>query len=335
MSETVQTTYKLLFELRLLHHYWLDEGATVFDRIVPQDKRDRRLLTYDMRSFLSISPTTGSVSKIFSLGGLFKETASGCVVAVPDNAVVPANTNLDFAIRVLDQKFYDYTAFTLRPRNIYELHHQPENKTYRYKENVPVLSNLTGTKRGSGPARILYLSREFPTLAADDQVESLVLAGGALMQLTSDQPAAVTQQINAQASASPVFVHQGDIPETVTPAGVAGAPRRGILLTEDIPDDVFCLLRLSATHPSDADFSFIDGSGRVKSPHPVFQIRLKNRSTRRSYIDNKTGASSSEPSPLPLTRFGNAGTRQKPSEGHVKAIKIGARITSIVSEIFV
>lgn len=321
--------------MRLLHHYWLDDGSTVFDRIVPQDKKERRLMSYDLRPFLALKPTAGTAETLGGLGGVFKETALGCLVALPDGSVVPGNTRLDFIITVLDPDFYEYTALTLRPRAIYELYHQPENRTFRYKENVPVLSNLTGTPRGSGSGKLLYLSREFPALAADDPVESLVLSGGALMQLTSDQPAAATQQISSQANASPVFVHQGDVPEITPPPGLAGVPKRGILLTDEIPDDVFGVVRLSATHPSDTDFSFIDGSGKAKASSPVFQIRFKNRSTQWKYIVNKTGAVTSEPSPLPLTRFGNAGTRQKPSEGHVKAVKSGARITSIVSEIFV
>ena len=108
------------------------------------------------------------------------------------------------------------------------------------------------------------------------------------------------------------------------------------MLSDDIPDDVFALIRLSAVRANDSDFSFIDGNGRAKTPHPVFQIRFKNRSTLWQYVNKNTRAViSTELNPLPLTHFGNAGTKQKPSEGWVKAEKSGTKITRLVSEIFV
>jgi hypothetical protein len=65
-------------------------------------------------------------------------------------------------------------------------------------------------------------------------------------------------------------------------------------------------------------------------------MRLKNRSTFWAYLDKLTGAvGTTEPQPLPLTYFGNAGTRQKPSRGLVKAQMNGARITRLVSDIYV
>jgi hypothetical protein len=44
---------------------------------------------------------------------------------------------------------------------------------------------------------------------------------------------------------------------------------------------------------------------------------------------------STEPNPLPLTFFGNAGTKQKPSGGFVKADITGTKVNRLVSEIYV
>ena len=44
---------------------------------------------------------------------------------------------------------------------------------------------------------------------------------------------------------------------------------------------------------------------------------------------------STEPGPLPMTYFGNAGLKRKPSEGLVKAVKNGNQVTQLVSEIFI
>src|SRR5262249_44808328 len=142
--------YKRLFEVRLLHHYWLDEGATVFDLISSQPKKDNRLLSYDVRSFIAVTPTAATAKSLKGFGCIYKNTALGCIAAAPAGTVIPADAIFEFAVTVQDSAFFNYSALTLRPQKIYELYHQPEDKTYRYKENVPVLSNSTGASRGAG-----------------------------------------------------------------------------------------------------------------------------------------------------------------------------------------
>lgn len=336
MGERMTRLYQRLFEIRLLHHYWLDEGATLFDHLPDQAKKDTRLLKYDVRAIFTITPTSVTSNLILGFGGIFKETALGGIVAVPASAVIPADVTLRFIVTAQNQEVLNYTALSLRSQRIYELHHQLEDKTYRYKENVPVLSNLTGVSREAGSVRTLFLSREIPAITADDQVESIVLSDGALLELTSDQPEAATRQIGAVATDLPVFVHQDDVPIIEPPTGLIGAPARGILLTDDIPDTVFALIRVVPVRADADEFSFIDADGHAKVHHPVFQIRLKNRSTTWRYVNKTTHAViSAEATPLPLTWFGNAGTKQKPSEGFVKPEKSGDRITKLVSEIYV
>lgn len=335
MAESIVNRYRRLFEIRLLHHYWLDEGATVFDLMADQAQKAARLLQYDVRPFLAVTPTDTTMKALNSLGGVYKNTALGCLVAVPDSVVVASDAMYEFAVTVRHAAVLNYTALTLRSQKIYEIYHQPTAQTYRYKANVPVLSNLTGATRESGSTKALFLSKEVPTLAADDQVEALVLAGSALVQLTSDQPGAGTQILHDPAALLPVFVHQGDVPLLVPPSGLVGAPTRGVQLSNEIPDAVFALIRLSATRADDDDFSLIDNSGHAKTTCPVFQVRFKNRSTIWQYRNKRTGlVDATEPNPLPLTYFGNAGTKQKPAAGLVKAVTSGAQITQLVSEVF-
>ena len=289
MAESIVNGYRRLFEIRLLHHYWLDEGATVFDLIADQTKKATRLLQYDVRPFLAVTPTEATMKAFNGLGGVYKNTALGCLVALPDSVVVAQDATYEFVVTVRHADVLNYTALTLRPQKIYEIYHQPEDKIYRYKENVPVLSNLTGAARGTGSDKALFLSKEIPALAADDQVEALVLSGNALVQLTSDQPAASTQSLHDPATSLPVFVHQGDVPAIVPPSGLVGAPARGVRLSSEITDKVFTLIRLSAVRVDDGDFSLIDSSGQAKEPHPVFQVRFKNRSTIWQYLNKRTG----------------------------------------------
>lgn len=337
MSEKVIIGYKRLFEVRLLHHYWLDDGVTIIDSF-QREKKLRVLRDYDISQFLNIMPTPDSENKIKGLKGVFKKTATGFVVAVPKMAVIPDDYFLCFVITVTNASFYNYTALTLVDRKIYELYYLPEKKLYRYKENIPVFSNLTGTSRGSGSDKLLFLSKEIPDTAIDDKAEFLNITGGGLVQLTSNQPDANLQQIGAVATDMPVFHNQNDIPAIVPPPGLTGAPAKGILLGEEIPDNVSGLIHITAKNPADPNFS-CTSAHKAKVKAPLFQIRFKNRSAWWRYMDKRTGAVKSEsPSPLPLTFFGNAGLGMKPGDPCIKVqFKKGipsGRIEKIFTEIF-
>jgi hypothetical protein len=337
--EHATTPYQRLFEVRLLHHYWLDDGGTVFDALAA-DKQAARLLRYDIRPVLDAAPTPSTRTQLDRLHCVFRPTGQGFVIAAPQGTTIAADAQFSFVVSVAEGEFFNYTALTFRPRSINEAFDPSDNTpnriVYRYKEDVAVLSNLTGATRGAGPGATLFLSRDYPTASATDQVEALVLSGAALLQLTSDNPAATTQQLGAVAANLPVYVNQGDAPAIVAPAGVTGAPARGVQLSVDVPDDVFALINLAAVRTDNNAFSFVDGTGAAKVPPPVYHVRFKNRSTLWTYYNKQTGVlSTTETQPLPLTYFGNAGSRQKPSRGVVKAQQSGSKITQLVSEIYI
>jgi len=336
MAQRTRTGHQRLFEIQLLHHYWLDEGQTVFDLISEQGKREARLLNYDIRSALSLIPTRPTAQVLNGLGGIFKATALGCVVAMPNGVAIPSDSFFEFIITVRSQAFFDYIALTLRPQKIHELYHATEKRLYRYKENLPVLSNATGISREMTTGKVLSLSTEIPTGSADDRVEALVRSGNVLLQLTGDQPDAGVQQLGAEADKWPVFVHQGDVPAIVPPAKLAGVPKQGISLSADVPDDVFALIQLRTRGVASEDFNLIEQGGQTKAPHPVFHVRLKNRSTRWRYWDRKARMlKATEDHPLPLTYFGNAGTKQKPPAESVRPVTSGGKVVQLISDIFV
>src|SRR5512141_1344310 len=109
MTERMITAYTRLFEIRLLHHYWLDDGETTFDRIANQAKKNTRLLKYDVRSFLTLVPTPGTAKALRGLGGVYRNTALGCVVAVPGSAVLAADTMFEIVVKVQNPDFFNYT----------------------------------------------------------------------------------------------------------------------------------------------------------------------------------------------------------------------------------
>jgi hypothetical protein len=355
MVEFLRLGYERLFEVRVLHHFWLDEGATVFDKIPDQAVKTQRLLTYDVRRLLFFQPSTATAVTIAGLRGVFRTTGLGFLVAVPGDAVVPLDAAFEFFVTVVGLDYTNYTAQPLArpgvtPATVPSLSPQrivtvvdpvpdPVTSTlrvHRYKANVPVLSNLTGVAQGAGPAIRLYLSRDYPASSADDAVEALVAVGAQLCQRISDPPNAPLNVIGPKADL-PVFVHQGDAPQITPPAGSAGAPTFGIELDDATPPDVTAVIRLVPRRPSDSPFNFADPDG---TPRPrVFEVHLQNRWTTWQYRSKSDGSlTSTEASPLPLTHFGNAGTKQKPSSAAIGAQfdnQNPRRITRLVSDIYV
>lgn len=332
MAERSSTPYQRLFTVRLLHHYWLDQGATIFDTITDPAQRDTRLLRYDIRPVLSVLPTPATERLIAGFGGVFKALGIGFVVAVPVDARLPADMVLNFAVSVADSLFFDVTALTLRPQALVEVA-DGDGTIRRFKGDVPVLSNMTGTTRGSGASARLYLSRPLSAAAADAPAEALATSGSNLIQLMGDNPGAETLAIGASAGL-PAFVSQTDAPALTGPAG---APPRGIEITPDLPEDIYALVSLTAVNSGDTRFSYATATtGAPRASPPVYDIRFRNRATRWVYRDQRTGAVlSTEAQPLPLTLFGNAGTKRKAAPGPVKAERAGTRITRIISEIYI
>lgn len=344
MAERIVNGYRRLFEVMALHHYWIDQGSAISS---PDPLKIDGILTYDVRPFLALRPTTSTKKKLAGLRCVFRETALGMVVAAPKEALIPDDSVFEFILTIQNAAFFNYTALTLQDQKIYEHYHLTENKTYRYKANVPVLSNLTGASRTVDGKKHLFLSKEIPANAANEPLEALVRDANILRQVIA-QPKEL-QELGAQSASLPVFLHQEDAPSIVAPTGLIGTPpARGLLLTEEIPDDVYALIRISAVRPGDADFSCTE-TQKAKAPdptsgesrHPVFQLRFKNRSSYWRYRKKRSGAViSTEADPLPLTFNGNAsGTKQKPSAGVVKPVtKVKSDTDAAVrllSEIFV
>lgn len=330
MSMQSVTRYRKLFEVKILHHYWLDDGATVFDLIADPQLKNQRLQQYDVRRLLNVTATPATEQLLRGIGGKFQTTAHGFIVAVPDDCKLAVDALLEFAVTVSDSRFFDYTALGLLNRGLVEYRHPEQAKRYRYKRNVLVFGNRNGDVRGSQ----LFLSQPLPKLDADDSVEALVQSGNALKQLISDQPGGQSQTLNASYKKLPAYAHQGDIPQLTPPEALNVAPLYGIELTPGLPEQLFALIRIQASRSDKPAFSIVDNNGLPKAQPPLFEIRFRNRSTFRRYINKQTGAVISiDSSPTPLTFFGNAGSGQKPQPAAPRIIRNGSRITQLVSDI--
>jgi len=337
MAERISTGYRKLFEVMILHHYWLDEGNVIFD-LLPQDQREKKLLRYSSEQFLSVEPDDATALAIRNLRLIFIQTHTGFLVAAPKEQDIP-EMQFRFGFYINDPSFFNYTALTLLNQQNYDCYAAATDTMVRYRSNVAVFSNLTGVSRTLSGKKTLFLSKEYGSIGAGSKVEYLVKSGTKLQQLTSDQPSATTQQWSTNLGSLPVFAHQGDIPTITSAPGTLGAPQNGIDINGGLKPDVFAVTEIATVKPGDADYSCTNG-GKAREVPPVFHIRFRNRNMFWRYLNKNTGALISESAtPLPVTFSGNAGTLQKPSPGGIKMQTAGgvpgARIERLYNEIFI
>jgi len=116
--------YKNLFEVKLLHHFFLNNGEQGWDALEPGEKT-RMEEQYDSREIFQIIPTGECASLMKAHYALFRTTPSGFLVgikSVPDS-VLPETfnpfTGLDeeltfrFLIKLKDPNFLNYTALPI------------------------------------------------------------------------------------------------------------------------------------------------------------------------------------------------------------------------------
>lgn len=109
-------SYGLLFEVTLLHNYFLNNAEETYESMSPTDK-EKMIQKYTIDSFISITPTTETASIIRNHKLLFKKTRTGFCVFVKVKETdetdpfisIPLPKKLDFLIRINDYQFENYT----------------------------------------------------------------------------------------------------------------------------------------------------------------------------------------------------------------------------------
>jgi hypothetical protein len=123
MSQTL--LYKSLFEIKLLHHFFLNKGEQAWDTM-NQEEKDNILAKSDIREIFDITPTLDCQKELNSHSCIFKSTSTGLLVGIkaePDQlnpgkfkSFIPLAENLTFRflLNLKDMNFMNYTALPLR-----------------------------------------------------------------------------------------------------------------------------------------------------------------------------------------------------------------------------
>ncbi|EJL64865.1 hypothetical protein [Flavobacterium sp. CF136] len=107
-------TYGLLFEVTLLHNYFLNNGEETFASMTNADK-EKMLQQFDTDAFTAITPTleTNIVLKNYKMIFKKNKTGFGVYIKVKDELdpfiKVPVDLNLKFLIKTNDYQFENYT----------------------------------------------------------------------------------------------------------------------------------------------------------------------------------------------------------------------------------
>jgi len=120
MSNTI--TYKPLFDLNILHHYFLDNGATIFVNTTTPEV----FSGHNVKNYLHVSPSLATEKLLKENKMLFKATTSGvsCLIATKSfTDLTPSrdlkNVILNFLIYVKDPLFGNYTKHSGEVNDVY------------------------------------------------------------------------------------------------------------------------------------------------------------------------------------------------------------------------
>jgi len=124
----LKNIYKTLFDIRILHRFFLNEGADAYVESgggALQEQFDANRLKYNLSDFMTIQPTQRTVKMLKNYHGVFRQYKDGIKVALkqvpyPDplpDPLPPADPFiafdddffLDFTIEINDQYFENYT----------------------------------------------------------------------------------------------------------------------------------------------------------------------------------------------------------------------------------
>ena len=119
-------TYKPLFEVKILHNYFLNLGTKEFNALNDKEK-EVVLKDYNVSNFLEIVASRGTIKILNGHKLILKKHPRGfiiyCRVTDPDSNVpftdLPINLSLSFLMRIKDPYFSNYTNISLKGKPLF------------------------------------------------------------------------------------------------------------------------------------------------------------------------------------------------------------------------
>ncbi|WP_163397768.1 hypothetical protein [Flavobacterium fluviatile] len=139
--------YELLFEVTLLHNYFLNSGEDNYSGMSAKNKA-KMLQKFRIDSFAAITPTIETNIRLRNFKMVFKPTKTGfrVYVMVKDDATdpfisIPADLKLDFKISITDYQFENYTTLEFSRKQIFLFSNvKPSTEPVSFKY-IPKINN--------------------------------------------------------------------------------------------------------------------------------------------------------------------------------------------------
>ncbi|MFW5663401.1 MAG: hypothetical protein ACOCYD_00025 [bacterium] len=144
-----QSEFAKLFEVKILHHFFLNKGQANFAQL-PEEEQEEILQKYDTRHIFQITPTPETLKALNGHKYIFRTTAEGLFVGLQvernNDVVTPLITPADdlqltFLITIKDGGFMNYTALPLdrSPGKAYLFMNTAQNapKSFPHLTTVP------------------------------------------------------------------------------------------------------------------------------------------------------------------------------------------------------
>ncbi len=141
-------TYKNLFEIAVLHGYFLNSGNNEYNTM-SEDKKKLMLKNYDFENFIEIIPTRETFLQLKNNHLIFQNQKNtmkiGVKISIDDSKLpfvdIPLTLTLNFIIKIKDPFFENYTSISLLSNRIlYISNTKPVDEPVTFKY-VPLLTN--------------------------------------------------------------------------------------------------------------------------------------------------------------------------------------------------
>ncbi len=162
-------SYNYLFELKVIHHFFLDKSSQLFDNLT-SNEQNNYLKYYNIENLLDIRPTDFSQQLLRNHQCIFKKTQSGIIVGTKtkklSGKIHPSvqfndNLHLTFLFSLRDDTFYNYTSLPLKKTKGQTFYFT--NETANAPKTYPYLSKFApvykaGSKYSSGDVLVNHAS---------------------------------------------------------------------------------------------------------------------------------------------------------------------------------
>jgi hypothetical protein len=287
---TITISANILFELNILHHYFLNKGTQNFEDMSAEEKL-KQLNNYHVLNFMEIVPTPDCRRQIKNYKLKYVPTPTGFIIAAhadsedENKPFLPPDENLKltFALKLKDGSFFNFSDLDLGiPRDQIFYFNNLE------KTNSDNLSLSQSTPSGTpslkyvGVDDLLKFYKNIHNHSIQSVGDSVQISltnshGDEVLNETVDlTDGKKTYQLDLRRIPSGKYTLKED--------DGSGFTENFYLNNSTFFPGIFGLVELFGETTQQNDYAPLTASGAFKNPAPIYHFRIKNRSTIWKYI---------------------------------------------------